>query len=198
MTEQEKIKLLSDSKKTNEEISHLLGCSIVTVSRWRKKYNIIVPRGLKPGNNNKKRTKYKAVCQVCGIEFFTVPSSTKQKNCSRICMYKNESYLNKLKNMDKSYMQTEEYRKTLMKEDTTEYKRFRNRVTKLSEKIYEENKHILNPNNHVRTKCGVPGGYQLDHKLSVRTAFDNRMKPEDVSKLENLQLLPWKQNLLKR
>ena len=197
MTEDEKKIILSDSSKTNKEISKILGCSIVTVSRWRKKYKIVVPKGLKPGNNNKKRTKYKTNCKICNEEFETIPS-TKQIYCSRKCMHIDPDYITKIKNADKSYMQTEEYRKTLMKDDTLEYKRFRNRVTKLSEKIYNENKQILNPNNFIRTKCGVDNGYQLDHKLSVRKSFDEGMTPEEVSRLENLQLLPWKQNLLKQ
>jgi hypothetical protein len=32
----------------------------------------------------------------------------------------------------------------------------------------------------------------------VRESFDKGISPEEVSKLENLQILPWKQNLLKR
>lgn len=197
MTENEKIKLLSDPTKTNKELTKILNCSIPTISRHRKKYGIIVPNGLKPGQHNNTITRYKTNCLFCQKEFETVPSA-KQKYCSRICLNQSEEYLLKLKHCDKSYMQTEQYRKTLMKDDTSEYKRYRNRVTKLSEQTYKENELILNPKGYKRTKCGIDGGYQLDHKISVRESFDKGISPEEVSKLENLQILPWKQNLLKR
>ena len=197
MTEEEIIKLLSDKSKTNEELTKILNCSIPTITRRRRKYGIIVPRGLKTGQRNGIVNKYKSNCIVCKKEFETTPSVNKLY-CSRICVCKDDNYRLKLKNADKSYMQTEEYKKTLMKEDTPKYKRYRNRVTKLSEKVYEENKSLLNPNCYIRTKCGIENGYQLDHKISVRESFDKGISPEEVSKLENLQILPWKQNLLKR
>ena len=197
MTKNEKIKLLSDSTKTNKELTKLLNCSIPTISRYRKKYGITVPSGLKPGQHNNIITKYKTNCLVCQKEFKTVPSAN-QLYCSKLCMHQSEDYLSKLKQIDKSYMQTEQYRKTLMKDDTPVYKRYRNRVTKLSEQTYKENELLLNPNGYKRTRCGIEGGYQLDHKISVRESFDKGVSPEEVSKLENLQILQWKLNLLKR
>jgi hypothetical protein len=197
MTEKEKIELLSDYKKTNKELCEILNCSVSTLSRHRKKFGIIVPRGLKPGQHNSIITRYKTLCLVCQKEFETNPSANK-KYCSRSCLSQSEDYLLKLKQCDKSYMQTEQYRKTLMKDDTPEYKRYRNRVTKLSEQIYKQNESLLNPNGFKRTRCGIDGGYQLDHKISVRDSFNRGVPPEEVSKLENLQILPWKQNLLKR
>ena len=68
----------------------------------------------------------------------------------------------------------------------------------MSEQTYKENELLLNPNGYKRTKCGIDGGYQLDHKIGVRKSFDKGVLPEEVSKLENLQILPWKENLLKR
>jgi len=197
MTEKEKIKLLSDSKKTVKELAKILKCSTSTISRYRKKYNITVNKGLKPGQHNNVIKKYKTNCLVCYKEFDTVPSDNK-KYCSRKCMYESQEYINKLKNVDKTYMQTEKYRKTLLKEDTPEYKRYRNRVSNLSEKTYKKNIKLLNPNNYTRTVAGIKGGYQLDHIISVRDCFNNGISPEEASKLENLQILPWKENLLKR
>jgi len=197
MTEKEKIQLLSDNTKTNDEISKLLNCSVVTVSRQRKKYGIIISKGLKKGQHNNIIKKFKNRCLNCQKEFETTPSANK-KYCSRKCMNLCKEYRLKLKLVNKTYMQSYEYRKSLMKDDTSEYKRYRNRVTKLSEQTYIKNKMLLNPNNYIRTKCGIEGGYQLDHKISVRECFDSGVTPEEASKLENLQILPWKQNLLKR
>jgi hypothetical protein len=197
MTENEKIKLLSDSSKTNNDLCVILCCSTATISRWRKKYGIVVPRGLKPGQHNNKITNYTTQCNVCGTKIETTPSHN-QKYCSSLCMHSDKNYKNKLKTVDKSYMQTDEYRKTLLKDDTPEFRRFRNRVSKLSEQTYNENKAILNPNNYKRTLCGVENGFQLDHIVGVRKMYDAGATPEEVSRLENLQLLPWKQNLLKQ
>jgi len=94
-------------------------------------------------------------------------------------------------------MQTESYKATLMKDTTPELRRYRNKVTKLSEKTYLQNKDLLNPHGYMRTVCGVPGGYQLDHIMSVKECFERGLTPEEASRLENLQLLPWKINLMK-
>ena len=197
MTENEKIKLLSDSSKTNLELCVVLDCSVVTISRWRKKYGIIVPRGLKPGQHNNEIKRYKTFCKQCNTGFDTVPSENKLY-CSKKCLFVNEEYLTKLKSVDKSYMKSEKYRKTLMKPDTPDYRRYRNRVTKLSEQTYKENESFLNPHNYKRTICGIENGFQLDHIVGVRESYDAGRPPEEVSRLENLQLLPWKQNLMKR
>ena len=181
--------ILADYTKTVDEIAEILGCSRVTISRWRKKHGIIGPTGSKKGVKKPWQVKRKTfTCQVCNKPFEDIPSKNRT-HCSPACV---------VKNIDRSYMQTEAYRKTLEKETTPAYRRYRNRVTRLSDKTYQENKHVLNPHGYDRTICGIPGGYQLDHVKSVRECFDQGMTPEDASKLDNLQLLPWKTNLMKR
>ena len=181
--------ILSDYTRTIDEIAEILGCSGVTVVRWRRKYGISGPIGSKKGVEKPWQVKRKSfVCQTCNSTFEDIPSK-KRTHCSLSCAAKSS---------DKSYMQTEEYKNTLRKETTTEYRRYRNRVTKLSEKTYQENKDVLNPHGYDRTICGVPGGYQLDHIMSVKECFDAGITPEEASRLENLQLLPWKTNLMKR
>lgn len=197
MTEEEKIKLLSDTSLTNNFVQKQLNCSGTTVSRYRKKYGICHPRGLKPGQHNNKIKKTNKHCKICN-NIFQITPSTDKIYCSRKCMYGDNDYILKLKNMNKSYMQTEKYRKSLMKPDTPAYRRYRNRVGKLTEKIYKQNEEIINPNKLKRTLCGIDGGHQLDHKISVRTAFNLGWRPEEVADLNNLQMLPWKTNLLKR
>lgn len=81
--------------------------------------------------------------------------------------------------------------------DLDEFKRYRGRVTFLSENVYNEYKDIINPNNYERTKAGVVGGWQLDHIQSVKDCFDKGLTPEYCSRLENLQMLPWRENRLK-
>jgi hypothetical protein len=63
---------------------------------------------------------------------------------------------------------------------------------------YAKYKDVINSNGHPRTLCGVDGGYQLDHIVSVRECFDNKLSVEDCAKVENLQIIPWEDNLKKR
>ena len=106
-------------------------------------------------------------------------------------------FIQKLKDVDRSYMQTEEYRKTLMKDDTPEYKKYYGRVYRLTEKVYNSNIDSINPEGHTRGLCGVEGAYQLDHIIPVRFGFDNDIPPKVIADASNLQMLPWKDNLLK-
>lgn len=42
------------------------------------------------------------------------------------------------------------------------------------------------------------GGWQLDHTKSIRECFDQEWTPEEASNINNLQMLPWLVNLLKK
>lgn len=186
-------KELLSSKLTNKEIAGMLGVSVPTVCRMRKALGVPSsnkgsPKGERPWM--KTRT-YKA-CAVCGKETYN------HKYCSRECMSVSEEQKNKMRSIDRSYMKTEEYIKRVSKDSTPAYKRYANKVHKLTQKIYEENVDTINPYGYVRTLCGVEGGYQLDHIIPIRHGFDNNIPPEELSKVDNLRMIPWKQNLLKR
>jgi len=73
----------------------------------------------------------------------------------------------------------------------TEFKAYANKVRWLTEKTYRANKKSINPNAFKRTLCGIEGGWQLDHIVSVKEGFEKNVPPEDISKVENLQMLPW-------
>lgn len=83
------------------------------------------------------------------------------------------------------------------REDTSEYKKYRQKVDLLTEKNYVKYKNFINPDNKPRTLCGVDGGYQLDHIYPVCGGFINNIPPEDIAKLENLRIIPWEENLEK-
>ena len=112
-------------------------------------------------------------------------------------MNKDPDFIQKLKDIDKSYMQTEEYRLTLMKDDTPAYKKYYGRVYRLTEKVYNDNIDAINPNGYTRGLCGVDGAYQLDHIIPVRFGFDHNIPPEVIADVNNLQFIPWRDNLLK-
>jgi hypothetical protein len=100
-------------------------------------------------------------------------------------------------NADHSYKKAEGWGAWKKKDETPEYRRFYNRVKTLTRRTYEANKHLINPLDLPRTLAGVEGGYHLDHKVSVRRAFDEGWEPEKVALLENLQMLPWRDNIVK-
>jgi hypothetical protein len=62
---------------------------------------------------------------------------------------------------------------------------YRQEVRYLTEKTYKEYKAIINPNNHARSK----NGWQLDHKYSIVKGFDNKIEPEIMASVTNLQIL---------
>ena len=79
-----------------------------------------------------------------------------------------------------------------------QYQKYVRKVRYLSETNYAKYKEIINPDDYPRTLCGVDGGYQLDHILGVRECFDKGISIEECASLQNLQMIPWKENLQKR
>jgi len=79
----------------------------------------------------------------------------------------------------------------------TEKRRYWNKVRTLSEQNYEKHIDLINPKRLPRTRCGVPGGYQLDHRKSVSQCFETNVPIEECADITNLQLLPWEDNLSK-
>lgn len=83
---------------------------------------------------------------------------------------------------------------SLWNPNKTEYQTYARKVRWLSEKEYVSHKAIINPFDLPRTVCGIDGGHQLDHKLSIKKAFELKLPIEVVAKADNLQFLPWKDN----
>lgn len=52
-------------------------------------------------------------------------------------------------------------------------------------------------NYELRGLCGVSGAYQLDHIIPIKYGFDNNICSSIIGELNNLQLIPWKQNRTK-
>jgi hypothetical protein len=43
--------------------------------------------------------------------------------------------------------------------------------------------------------CGIEGGHQLDHILTVREGFNKNLSEEFLSRKENLRIITWEENL---
>ena len=78
-----------------------------------------------------------------------------------------------------------------------EYREYWYQVSRITEETYKNNKDIINPNNYPRTLCGIEGGYQLDHIISIKKGFIEGIDPTIMGALKNLQMLPWKENRTK-
>ena len=180
--------------KTNTELAEHYSVNPITVNRTKRKYGIKNVRKNGSGCNTTITGHHKK-CKICENTFWVVPSRPKSTYCSRSCQYADEEWLDMLRNIDRSYMNTEEYSKATSKSDMDEYKRYRNKVSNLTEKTYRKYKHKINPDDLPRTKAGVENGYQLDHIIPVRFGFDNGIPPEMLSEQENLRMLTWQKNL---
>lgn len=53
------------------------------------------------------------------------------------------------------------------------------------------------PNYNKRGRCGVDGAFQLDHKHSILEGFKNGVEPEIIANINNLEFIPWEENLNK-
>ena len=78
-----------------------------------------------------------------------------------------------------------------------DFKKYRNRVSVRTRKTYEIFKEEINPNNYVLGKAGVVGAYQIDHIVSVREGFEKNIPIETISSKDNLQIIPWLENVKK-
>ncbi len=78
----------------------------------------------------------------------------------------------------------------------SEYRKYANKVRALTEQVYRKNKQIINPKSLLRVKAGR-SGYQLDHIVSVKQGFLNNIPIEVISSVDNLQMLPWRDNIRK-
>ena len=183
------------STHNNHEIGKKYGKSQATIARTKKKYDISSPR--KPGSGTTKKGR-NIPCKTCGSDMWVIPAAEGiKKYCSRKCQHADPEFIDILKNIDKSYMQTEEYKNSLRKETTPEYKRYANRVHNLTKKTYAKHKGKINPRNHPRTICGVEGGWQLDHIIPISYGFENNIDEEYMASVTNLRMLSWEENLRK-
>lgn len=183
--------------KSNAEIARILGKHPGTIVRLRKKHGI--PGKL--GAPRRKKQLPQIPCIGCGAPI--LPRDDKHKFCSHPCrgkFYASPEWVAAMSaGSRQSNHRTAErgWGNWMRKPSTPEYRKYANKVHRLTRHTYNEHRAIINPNDYPRTLAGVPGGWQLDHKVSARYGFDNGWPAEQVAAAENLQMLPWRTNIKK-
>lgn len=194
MTPHERKLILTDNSLTDKQIAERLGLSPKYLPILRRRLGFRKKRGTKRGTC---KSCVEINCSTCGKIFRTIPSDKDRQFCSKECQFLSYEYISKLKIADKSYMQSDSYREKRSNPNTPDYRRFSNRVHKLTEQVYKQHKDEINPNNHVRGVAGITGAYHLDHIIPISKGFELGLKPEEVAAVSNLQMLPWNENVKK-
>ena len=76
----------------------------------------------------------------------------------------------------------------------SEFKEYKKKVTSITKKqpIYKLS------NYGKRGVSGVNGNYHLDHKYSILEGYKNKISPEIIGNIKNLEFIPWEENIKKR
>lgn len=186
----EELALLKNPMLTTKELANLLNIGIATVSRTRKRLGFEIPLGSKKGKKYPERMRRQTrVCAHpdCSNTFTVVPSKVRLYCCHRCHSL----------TLDNSHLRSHDVLKKRTKDTTPAYKRYKALVHRLSGYTYTENIDIINPNRYTRTLCGVEDGWQLDHITPIKECYEKGITPEEASSINNLRMLPWKENLMR-
>lgn len=186
---EEELNLIKDVSHSARELSIILDARPGTIRNLRTKLGIVSSQSSvmsKPRPQRIKTETRRCIGKDCSVSF-TVKPAMKKKYCSHSCQQRTANVAAKGIGSRK-----------MRNPATPEYKKYARKVHGLSQKIYEQNKEIINPNNYPRTLCGVEGGWQLDHIIPIKECFEKGMTIEQASEISNLRMLPWKNNLMRQ
>jgi hypothetical protein len=133
------------------------------------------------------------ICDTCDVKFerqFQLLNKQKQHLC-KPC-----SYLIRVQNIDYSGVSNQNKSRVGEKhprwnKNKTEFKKYKSDVHRITS---QQDISLLEHSDKPRGRCGVDGAFQLDHIVSVKRGFDENIPAEVIGSIDNLQLLPWKQN----
>lgn len=152
-------------------------------------------------------------CKACYLEFHKQKVQTCQqcnstfkrdrvaKYCSRECSSKNNRPLPIMKKtgeyhpgirtrMENLGLTWEEYNNWRV--DKARYRREVWRITN------QQDLALLDNYDKPRTRAGILGGFQLDHKISIEEGWNSKIDPNVIGSISNLQFITWECNLKKR
>lgn len=86
-------------------------------------------------------------------------------------------------------------RRKISEQDYKNYQKYKRAVYSASRKTYNKNINLLNPNGLLIGRCGTVGAHQIDHKVPISLGYKLKIPVTIMSLVENLQLIPWKDNL---
>lgn len=88
-------------------------------------------------------------------------------------------------------------RRKISEAEYEDYSRYKRAVYSASRKTYKLNEVALNPDGKLLGRCGTKDAYQIDHLIPISTGYLHKIPVTSMSIVENLQILPWKDNLKK-
>jgi 5-methylcytosine-specific restriction endonuclease McrA len=86
-------------------------------------------------------------------------------------------------------------RRKISEQDYKNYQKYKRAVYSATRKTYNKNINLLNPNGLLIGRCGIVGAHQIDHKVPISLGYQLKIPVTIMSLVENLQLMPWKDNL---
>jgi hypothetical protein len=186
---EEELNLIKNVSYSARELSVMLNARPGTIRNLRIKLDVIPSQSVvmsKPRPYQLKQETRTCIGKECNITF-TVNVASKKKYCSHSCQQRTSNVAAKGIGSRK-----------MRNPATPEYKKYARQVHGLSQKVYEEYKDVINPNNYPRTLCGVEDGWQLDHITPIKECFEKGLSPQEAAQASNLRMLPWKDNLMRQ
>lgn len=186
---EEELNLIKDVSYSARELSVLLNARPGTIRNLRIKLSVVPSQSAvmsRPRPDRVKNETRHCIGKGCS-NTFTVKPAMKKKYCSQSCQLRTEN------NAPKGVGS-----RGIRNPNIKEYTKYARKVHALSQKVYEQNKEIINPNNYPRTLCGVENGWQLDHIIPIKECFEKGITAEEASNISNLRMLPWKDNLMRQ
>lgn len=136
-------------------------------------------------------------CSVCSTNFKRSYQIAKRSltKCNKIFCY-NCSRKNVGKNMDTSNMIKASKKRIGKKHprynpNKDKFKLYASEVRKITKRQPLD---LLDNYDKPRTICGIEGGYQLDHVVSIKEGFEKDIPAKYIGSLVNLKFVPWEEN----
>jgi hypothetical protein len=95
----------------------------------------------------------------------------------------------------KAKLQSRNDKRAMALDERHDWQAYKSKVARYTRLTYLQYKDQLNPNNLLIAWAGIEGANHIDHIVPKKVGFDVGIPPELISHVDNLQLLPWAENL---